>query len=391
MGIGTGTSTKTEYRGIAAADKANDATELYVWVSELIPFVKGELNALSIETPITTEGNYGGYSGVTNARNCIKAEYRPRNGLSALPPSVRRGEDVVVWCYSDTDTWYWDTDGRTEHLRRTDRKEITCNATADNLSEGGKANTYGVTINTREEYGKLGINIYTSNALGEMFRYVFSFNTTDGTVFLGDDAGNDLTIDSAEHRITLKNTDNSMLQLDKTNIILACTGDISIISKEQNIQLNAKQNVTSTSGQMTKVVAGTELITESTNDTKMTSKASMSVDVAQNHSTTVKGNTSITTKGNYDGSSEGNTSFSAKGNYSISTNGNFEVSAKGTGSISANGDLTLSSKGNVTNQAGGNINDAATGSWGISYAGGTCSGKGGHLKFAVRSMEIVES
>ena len=324
MSIGTGESTKTEYNGIAAADKANDSVELYVWVQELLPFTKGELKAISVTTPIVTEGNHGGYSGNLNATNVIKAIYRGTNALSSLPPSVRKGESVKVWCYGDTDTWYWDTDGRNENLRRTDRKMFTVNSTDDYISEGGRENTYGIEINTRKDFGDLGITIYTSNKLGESFRYCLSINTTDGTILLGDDAGNDFSIDSQKKKITLKNGDNSMLQLDKENIILACQGDISIISKTKNIQLSANENIATRSGR----------------DTSLTANASLSTSSAQDTT------------------------------------------------ISAGAGVNITASASITNAAGANITDTAAGSWGISYSGGSCSGTGSNLTLSANQLDI---
>lgn len=269
MPVNTGDQHKTEYIGIAAADKADDSTELYVYVQELLPFMQGELAATSVSTQVSSTGNNSNYAGSVNSTNVIKCYYRGDDILSDFPPCVRRGERVVVWNYTDTDTWYWKSEGRNDSLRKTDKKQITINATDANVSDNTSDQQYGVSMDTR--YGKgdgghKGIKIWTSKALGETFAYQIDINTDDGVVMMSDDVGNTLCLDSTNTRVTLKNKDNSLLDLNKENIVLACNQDITIMSKSGNIALKAPQVISTDSGKETTITAGTDIVETATSN-----------------------------------------------------------------------------------------------------------------------------
>ena len=51
-----GSTSMHEFHGYAAADKANDSRELYVYCEELLPFLNGEVKAINAKS---------GYKGIT--------------------------------------------------------------------------------------------------------------------------------------------------------------------------------------------------------------------------------------------------------------------------------------------------------------------------------------
>lgn len=247
MTTNIGNSNVQEFIGRAAADKANDSLELLVYVQELLPFQKGNLQATTQETVISTDDG-SGYAGTLKSSNVITAYYRGDDSVSSYPPSVRKGEEVIVWCFADSSTYYWKASGRSENIRRTDKKMITVNATDDNVSEGGSSDQYGICFNTRygsDDGSNKGIKIWTSNALGEKYRYQIDINTDAGNVSITDDDGNTFKLDSTNTRITMVNKDNSIIDLNKKDIVIACDGDITIMSKSKSISMKAKNDISS--------------------------------------------------------------------------------------------------------------------------------------------------
>lgn len=332
MSIAVGTSNMHQYIGYAAADKALDSRELLVYPAEFLPFLSGELSAKEIDNDVVTNGR-NTYQSTVKTTTILKCLYRDETSNRAFPPDIRKGEEVIIYNYGDDNTWYWKSSARNDNARRTETYRISVSGTLDNTAESSDDNTYFLELDTRRSHR---IRLSTSNANGETFRYQLNLDADAGSVFLGDDAGNQIYINSAQPRLCMKNASNSLIDLNDKNIVIMAERDISIVSTNGNLSFSAQ------SGSSTHYARNT--ITQRTD-------ADMNITTATNYS----------------------------------------VSARGTGNIVSRGNMTVRSEANTTVQSGGDLMLNAGGSLSISFNGtGTCIGHGASLTMTLGRLSIIQ-
>lgn len=251
MSIGStsaGSTGRVEFDGIAAADRADDSRDLYVYCKDILPLVQGKLEATSMAQNIKTTDENGNPTTISvNAKNVIKCSYGGDNDCSnrAFPPDVRKGEIVRIFNMGDSDQWYWRGSDRTQSLRRTERVRWCANNTLENNTPMTGSNTYYFEMDTRTTKA---ITISTCKSDGEAFAYKFCISPAEKKVTLTDDQYNQISIDSENTCITLANHDGSFIKLDKKDITIACEGKINIQSKESSVDVKAMTTVSMGSG-----------------------------------------------------------------------------------------------------------------------------------------------
>lgn len=269
-----------QLHGVAAKDNNGEDRYLYVYSEELLPFhqgIEGKLDGMTIDSQIQTTGNGGDYQSQVKTTNCLRCVYRDESSSGTTPPLVRKGEQVLIYNFGDSDVWYWKSEGRNENNRKTDlwRKEIsgTCQA-APVLDDN---NTYFIEMDTRTTHR---IRISTSNQDGELHRYLFMIDADASKVFLGDDVDNQILIESEVPRVAMRNKDESLIDLNTENIVIACKGDYTV---------KAEGNINTLSGKDTKFESSGSLTTKSANDTVNESGAQLQQKAASNWSLDFKG------------------------------------------------------------------------------------------------------
>lgn len=281
------TTNVVELTGIAVADKEQDSRTLLVYSPELLPFVKGNLTATEVNNEISTQNSTtGGFSSNLKTSNYITASWRGDTSNRTFPPDIRKGEQVTLLNFGDSDQWWWKETGRNDNNRRTETYRIGISGSLENDPDVTEDNSYFIELDTRRSHR---IRISTSAADGEKHRYLICIDADNSNVFIGDDYGNEIQLDSENRRIRLKNTDNSLLDLNRKNIVLACEQDITIMSQSGKISMKAKGNI--------------DQITDASQTT------SAKQDIQHNSS----GNHLINTNGNFQTSAGGNYGISFKG------------------------------------------------------------------------------
>lgn len=324
--------TTSEYHGYAVADKEENSRTLKVYVPELLPFLTGEVWATEIINNITTKNKSGEFNSNLKTSNFITAIYRDNTSNRAFPPDVRAGEQVIVYNTGDSDTWYWKSEGRNDNLRKTETIRYAANATTDSAPDLDDNNTYFFEIDTRR---KKHVLISTSTKLGEKHAYLFRIDTDTSTVTLTDDIGNSFIMESEVPRVGMKNSKNSLIDLNKENINVSCTGDITMVSHKGHINIKAsKGTLTTYSADNTKIGTGSNYINE----------------VAANSTTTV--------------------------------GGNYNKKIGGTMVTECGSTMLLKSGSHMIQQAGG--------SWSVTFVGtGSCGGGvGSHLRMKIGRLDI---
>lgn len=378
------TPTVVKYHGIAAADKDNDSRELLVYCPDLLPGIDGELEATTIETTVNTTGDKGEYSKPLKTTNSITCYYYESNDLSALPPDVRKGENVQIWNVADTDTWYWEPMGSNSKLRRTERKRISANATLDNVSSGTDDKEYIFEMSTRNaKY----IKIQTSKDLGEAFAYTIMIDADNSKLMVTDDTNNTFVIDSPNKRVTMTNVSKSTVDLFDKNINIGCEGDIVMSAYQGNIYMSAKQNIETTSGVDTIVTseANTNMIAKaqwtqlSEQETMMTSNATRTDKSAKAMS--------FATDDSYTLTSAKAMSISTEDSYTLTSAKTMSMSTQDAYSLSSQKDATINSSANISLTAAQNIAGSCQ-SLAIAFAGGSLGGSGGNISMQASMVDV---
>lgn len=235
--------------GIAAENKSLKSKELTISPIEHLPFVDGELvsNPTALDFFGVDESNQQ-YEGKIATDNVLTATWLPESNNRVTAPDIRRGERVIVYRVADSDKFYWRSLGLDDHLRKL---ETVIFAISGNPNEGSEVldptTCYFVEISTHTK----NVVFQTSKANGEPFSYRFQFNTAEGNVTLDDDIGNQFYLDSQEHYLMLKNTDETKVELDKRDLFLTAIDNIKMKAGKSIVQETGGTKMTLTPGSTT--------------------------------------------------------------------------------------------------------------------------------------------
>ena len=199
--------------GLAAENKALNSFELEVTPIEDLPMVDGELstNANQAQTQ-GTDLTGQQYQTQMTSSGTVKATWLPVGQANRLTaPDVRRGEEVILYRFGDTDKYYWNTTRNDLRFRKLETVVFGISATQDEKATPGLDNSYYIEFSSH----KKSITLITTKANGEPFAYSFQFDTGNGKVELKDDIGNTIFVDSQQHQIHMENADGSFFDITK--------------------------------------------------------------------------------------------------------------------------------------------------------------------------------
>jgi len=212
----------TVYLGTVLEDKKPFERIIKVHLQELLPFVAGEVTPIDTQSVVnSTEG----YSGQVETTNNVEAKYFDGFTNRRYPPDIRKNEQVLIFNYADSDTYYWMSAGRDDGLRKKERLNLSVADTPNTVDELTDDNTYFIEMDTLHEKK---IRISTSNSDGEQFRYLLMFDAKANKVLICDDNDNEILIESDTPRVRLRNHDGTILDLVQKNMALIVPEDLLI-------------------------------------------------------------------------------------------------------------------------------------------------------------------
>ena len=219
--------------GIVAANKLLDSKLIEVIVLEDSPMINGEITD-HVERYVSKANDSTGapYALDIHTTNSIQAEWLPINSSNRITaPDVRRGETVVIYRFSDVDKYYWSTLKDDMHLRKLETVVFAISGTKDEGAKCTSENTYFIEFSTHKKI----IHIHTSTTNGEPYGYDIQLNAGEGFLTIKDDKGNFIQMDSSENQISLVNADGSLIDVNKTNIVMDSINSVTIKSKTVSI------------------------------------------------------------------------------------------------------------------------------------------------------------
>lgn len=232
------------YRGIAVtAIEEKDQRELQVFCPELLPCKNGSVNEQP-EIMDVVLNNTGDSQEVikVNTSDTILATYFGRSMTNRSIPTIHIGEQLEIYNYAGSDTFYWAPIGRDDNIRKREHLRFHIADKPKTLDELTDDNTYYMEFDTK--YDKY-IIITTAKSDEEPFKYTFKFDAKNGNIILQDDDGNSLTLNSSAKIWLLKNKDNSKVELNGPNVFVgnASGSLITLIGSSTTINNNGGSNV----------------------------------------------------------------------------------------------------------------------------------------------------
>lgn len=218
--------------GIVAANKSLKSEMIEVTPVEEFPLLDGEItdNVESYKADFKDEKATPQKLDVKTTVS-IKAKWLPINNSNRRSsPDVRRGEQVVLYRFADTDEYWWNTLKNDNKLRRLETVIYSFNNLRKENVADGPDTSYWLEVSTHKKL----MHVHTSKNDGEPFAYDIQINAKEGNLVITDDAGNYIVLDSSESTIHLENRLGSFVDINKSVITINAT----------DININGKSSVT---------------------------------------------------------------------------------------------------------------------------------------------------
>lgn len=198
--------------GIVGTPKALNSDMVQVFPQEKFTMSAGEItdNVSSIEVK-GKDGTDKDYQGKIETKPTITCKWLPIGEPNRVtPPDVRRGEQVIIYRYADTDFYFWST-AFNNVVRRLETVGWWFSGTPD---EGDNTRTAenGYIFEWSTHNGHIIIS--TSRKNGEKASFIMKFDTKQGNWLLQDNLGNSINLDSVAGILTVI-TENEIIHNTK--------------------------------------------------------------------------------------------------------------------------------------------------------------------------------
>lgn len=224
--------------GTVAENKLRTSNEIEIWLEEFHPLVDGEVVGGYNEDSIDCTNVYGDrLSFSVKLSNTVTATWRGDGTNRYTAPDVRRGEQVRVFQFGDTDKYVWEVvNGPGETTRKRETVITVFSNTADeNDNQATPENSWYQEVNTHEKH----ITTKTNKNDGEPYAYTQQINAKEGNVVVvADDIGNYIQLNSSEQHIELETAAGARVELLKEDVIITCRNYI--VKASNQITMNAK-------------------------------------------------------------------------------------------------------------------------------------------------------
>jgi hypothetical protein len=215
--------------GTVAEDKDEDGHVIEIFPIENQSFNEGNMAETKIENVMVTDIYGSSKSVVLNRKSTIRAIWMPfGNSNRSTAPNVKKGEQVEIYRYADTDDFYWDTLYNEFDIRRKE-KVIHLYGNTDAFGTMlDETNTYWTKIDT---INKL-VHIRTNDNDGELTTYDIKIDTKEGVLEVFDGKGNILQLNSGTDTLTA--TTNAAINVN-TKIMTINATDLNVNVSNLNI------------------------------------------------------------------------------------------------------------------------------------------------------------
>ncbi len=229
--------------GIAAATIAAGTRQLDVIPIETNGFLDGAITNEDAILSTSSQDRTGlQYQKSIRTSNSVTAMWYPGKANALMPPSIAKGEQVVIYRYADTDQFYWSAEGQSDHLRATDTISVGVSAKGEsNEKPLDGTNAYHLEMSS----DKKTITLKTTKANGEAVAYTAQFNMESGFFEVNDDSGNMIQLDSKTHSLAMQSKSGSRVEINDKDITIEAKNKISIKCLVLDVQATTSATVKS--------------------------------------------------------------------------------------------------------------------------------------------------
>lgn len=209
--------------GRAAADLVYDDVVLRVLDIEKLPNLHGKLTDKSTTFTKTTQDSLGKtHSSRGKVSGGTPCTWLDLLGNRMRPVDVQKGERVLIWRYANSSDYFWTATNLDVNFRTLEHYIVgAANRKQRKGEKLTRDNSYLFEINTITKV----INLQTCKSDGEKFAFNITLDGRNGFVQIKDDAGQEMTIKSAEELVRLLNKSGTLFELSKKNFKLVAQGD----------------------------------------------------------------------------------------------------------------------------------------------------------------------
>lgn len=203
--------------GRVAINKEMSSNEIEVTPIEFVPMMDGEIEYKPEDLYSKGLDHLGKeYQVKVSIDQTITAEWFSLSTNRITSPDVRRGEQVLIYQYGDTDKYYWTSMGRNDNLRRLETVIYAWSDESDNGKdiELNIDNCYTLEVSTHKKH----ITLKTSKNDKEDFLYTIQVDAKNSHVTITDDKDNYIQLNSKDTVIECHNHDGTWTKLDKMNL-----------------------------------------------------------------------------------------------------------------------------------------------------------------------------
>lgn len=266
--------------GTAAEDKVEGLDwNLEVTLSEQTQLMDGPITNAGVEMETSgTDAAGNQYADKAITSGTVNATWKGTGESNRRTcPNVVVGEELLIWTYEETGTYFWEPRNTNSHIRKLET--VTQAYAADPNGEDAvrdDSNSYIVDVSTHRKV----ITISTSQKNSEKSTFKFQIDGGNGITTLADNFDNEINMSSTENRISMMNGEGVEVHLHGKNLDIIVPGDAT-----EDVTGDVTQKV---GGNVSQTVAGGLNIT-------VTGSANISAETATITSSqnTINGNTLI--------------------------------------------------------------------------------------------------
>ncbi len=217
--------------GYVAKDIDYDSQYIDIFPVELQPGKDGDVNQEKVikNTIEDMEGHIEKLE--VKKTSLIKAKWLAIGEPNRLePPTVCKGESVLLYRYANSDAYYWSNIYNELHYRKREKYSIVLsNRPHIAKDDEDLSKVYSLTIDTISKH----LTLHTGDEDGEVTSYDFVLDGGEGFAVLTDGKENSISLDSNTSSIVLKSNNSvKTITTDESSEVKTLTNNISNSKKE---------------------------------------------------------------------------------------------------------------------------------------------------------------
>ena len=228
--------------GVVVANNDNESPTIQVKPLEMLGFSDGEIKTDMVSKTVEFE-TYRQQSRVaaeTRAKSnatlqsapYLTAKWHPIGRSQRItPPSVAKGERVLIFQFENAPEYYWETVGNDHTYRKQERVVYIVKADTDYGEGADEQNSYRLEIDSRN----MAIKLTTSKKINEFCTWKLDMNLVKGVFSIENGMKDVLKWDADKVKFSFENRDGSKIEVEKKKILIDAKEEIKFNGAKETI------------------------------------------------------------------------------------------------------------------------------------------------------------